>query len=231
MNSQPQYSRGGSSPMPLILTVLFFVCVIVGLLVYHFMFYKPSLEVCSNLYASNICTTDYCVDEKLCPVESPPVWNPKIDANSGSLLGHKVTLPTTGEVATLYNTEITSLESAFDSNVCDTLKTMDLSSYHPTDSTDPTAADTTQINCIELLKKIDADLADRSSLSWIEESKLLEARNAVIDLCAPANEDANTGTIGQRADINAASSFPTTDITNTSNGKIAKLFCTDPSST
>ena len=230
MNSQPQYSRGGSSPMPLILTVLFFVCVIIGLLVYHFMFYKPSLEVCSNLYASNICTTDYCVAENLCPPESPPEWNPKIDANSGSLLGYKVTLPTTGKVATLYNTEITSLESAFDSNVCDTLKTMDLSSYHPAlpdDAPADTEPDTEKINCIELLNKIDDDLQN-TPLSWIEESKLLEARNAVIDLCAPASTA--TSSKGQRVAIDAASSFPTSAI-NTKTGEIAKLFCTQPSST
>ena len=229
MNSQPQYSRGGSSPMPLILTVLFFVCVIVGLLVYHFMFYKPSLKVCSNLYASNICTTDYCVAENLCPVESPPVWNPKIDANSGSLLGYKVTLPNTGKVATLYNTEITSLESAFDSNVCDTLTNMVLTSYHPAvdAGADEEVKDAAkkQINCIELLKKIDADLANKSSLSWIEESKLLEARNAVIDLCTKPN-----ATSGVRDAITDTSDFPTTDI-NTKTGKIAKLFCPQQSST
>lgn len=223
MNSQPQYSRKGS-PMPFIIIILLLIGIITGLLVYHFMFYKPSLEVCSNLYASNICTTEYCIAEKLCPVANPPEWNPKIITKAGSLLGYGVELPTTGDFGTLYKTEIASLESVFDSNVCDTLTTMVLTDYHPPAAAGA-AAETGQINCIKLLNKIDADLKN-NSLSWIEESKLLEARNAVIDLCAPPDVAS-----GARGAINADSFFPTTDITGKTTGKIAKLFCPPPPST
>ena len=221
MNSQPQYSRG-ASPMPFIIIIVLLIGVITGLLVYHFMFYKPSLETCSNLYASNICTTEYCDTNDLCPTTTPPVWNPQIKTKAGSFLGYGVELPSNGDVATLYNTEITSIESVFDSNVCDTLLSMDLVPYQQVTSdadVTPVVKDPVNINCIEILKKIDAELANTGGLTWIERNRLLEARRAVIDLCA--QPDPATGV---RTMIGAATTFPTADI-NTRTGKIAKLFC------
>ena len=205
------------SPMPFIVVILLLISMIIGMIVYHFMFYKPSLETCANLHTSNICTQAVC--EKLFP--ATPVdtsWKPVVAKDTGAspkFFGYNVTIPETGTVGTAYKAGLDSLMSEFNSNVCTELKTMKFTgaegTYHPGDNSTPTIYDTTKIICAPMIKDIDAELA-KPGLTWLEKSKLLEVRHALSILCT-GNTD-----------------FPAVAL-STDTGAISKIFCNQPSST
>jgi hypothetical protein len=214
--------------MPFIMIIVLLLMVITGLLVYFFMFYKPSQDLCSNLYASNICTDEMCTTLEVCPAIPEVEWKPEVKADTGKFLGYGVEESLDGTFGTAYTTGLTSLESEFGSNVCDTLTTMDLAAYHPAA---PTAGDANEtdkaaregkINCIKMINKIDAELG-KTDLTWLEKSKLLEARRAMINACSPLDDGQTERTV---FDIDADATFPTAAITGKKDGAISKLFCT-----
>lgn len=210
------------SPMPFIMIIVLLLMVITGLLVYFFMFYKPSQDLCSNLYASNICTNEMCTTLEVCPPAPAVEWNPIVEKDDDKFLGYDVDESLDGTFGTAYTAGLASLESEFGSNVCDILTNMDLSDYHPAAPTsgDANATDKAtregKINCIKMINKIDAEL-DKTDLTWFEKNKLLEVRKAVIDHCTTIDASANTRTY--------KTDFPKTDITSET-GAISKLFCT-----
>jgi hypothetical protein len=189
------------------------------------MFYKPPMDLCSNLYASNICTNEMCTDLEVCPAAPVVEWKPKVEAASSKFLGHSVDESLTGTFGSAYNAGLASLESDFDSNVCAILTggSMDISPYNPTATgTEDQAGKTTRegkINCIKMIDAIDAEL-DKNP-PWFEKKKLLETRRAVIDLCT---DESTQNSLSYKPD------FPATEIT-TKTGKISKIFCPPTSST
>ena len=208
------------SPMPFIVVILLLISMIIGMIVYHFMFYKPSLETCSNLYTSNICTAAVC--EKAFPCEpTDTTWEPvvkKDDTSSPKFFGYNVTIPETGAVGTAYKSGIDSLMSEFDSNVCTELKTMTFAdTYHPATSSSDATPDKSKILCIPMMKDIEDELA-KTGLTWLEKSKLLEVRSALIDKCSSLKNE------GTRSEITATSFFPADDITSPT-GAVSKIFC------
>lgn len=210
------------SAMPYVIVILLLISMIVGMIVYHFMFYKPSQETCSNLYTSNICTAAVCT--KAFPCEpTDTTWEPVVTKDSTSspkFFGYNVTIPETGAVGTAYKSGIDSLMSEYNSNVCDTLTTMKFEdTYHPSVATvdGSTSVDKSNILCIPMLTKLDTELK-KSGLTWLEKSKLLEVRRAVIDQCSSPNES------GVRGGITATSYFPTTALSSKT-GVISKIFC------
>ena len=214
------------SPMPFIMIIVLLLMVITGLLVYFFMFYKPSQDLCSNLYASNICTTGMCDSLKVCPATPAVEWNPIVKEDKDKFLGYGVEESLDGTFGTAYTAGLTSLKSEFGSNVCDTLTTMDLAAYHPAaidaETADAKTVREGKINCIKMINKIDAEL-DKTGLTWLEKSKLLEARRAMINACSPIGDGQTERTV---FDIDADATFPTKDITGKKDGAISKLFCT-----
>lgn len=211
------------SPMPFYIVILLLISMIIGMIVYHFMFYKPSLETCANLYTSNICTKAVC--EKAFPVT--PVnttWKPVVAKDttaSPKFFGYNVTIPETGTVGTAYKAGLDSLMSEFNSNVCTELTTMtfsddDVATYHPGNGATPPVYDKTKILCAPMIKDIDDELAN-TSLTWLEKSKLLEVRRALINLCT---EDDRTPKVD----------FPAVALSDKT-GAISKIFCNQPSST
>ena len=210
------------SSMPFIMSIIILLMVIVGMLVYFFMFYEPTLETCSNLYTSNICTKAVCTSLEVCPAAETVEWKPEVTSKTDRFLGHAVEENTDGAFGTAYTTGLTGLMSEFDSNVCTTLTggSMDTTDLHPegTDSVD-------QIDCIKMINKIDGELAE-TGLTWLEKSKLLEVRRAVIDQCTTVT-DATDATPASRVYIDG---FPTTALTSKT-GAIAGIFCPPASST
>ena len=221
MNSCPPKS----SPMPFIVIIILLLMVLSGLLIYFFMFYKPSQDLCSNLYASNICTTEMCTTLEVCPAVPTVEWKPVVKAASSKFLGYDVTPNITGTFGSAYTAGLASLESNFDSNVCATLTggSMNISPYNPTAPADELAPDKStregKINCIKMIKAIDTEIDKNPPL--FEKKKLLETRRAVIDLCT---DDSTPDSLSYKTD------FPATEITSKT-GKISKIFCPTTSST
>lgn len=207
------------SPMPFIVVILLLISMIIGMIVYHFMFYKPSQETCANLYTSNICTKAVC--EKLFP--ATPVnttWEPvvvKDTSASPKFFGYNVTIPETGTVGTAYKAGLDSLMSDFDSNVCEQLTTMTFSDneakYHPGNGATPPVYDKTKIRCAPMIEDIDNELTN-TSLTWLEKSKLLEVRRALSNLCTGFEVDGTT----------PKTEFPA-EALSTKTGAISKIFC------
>lgn len=217
MNSCPPKS----SPMPFIVIIILLLMVLSGLLIYFFMFYKPSQDLCSNLYASNICTTEMCTTLEVCPAAPEVKWKPEVKADTNKFFGHSVVESLTGTFGSAYTAGLASLETEFGSNVCDTLASMDLSAYYQPGATTADPADTTQINCIKMINKIDEELK-KTNLTRLEKNKLLEARRAMIDMCSPLDPSASVRT---EFTINPSKSFPTAAITGKKDGAISKLIC------
>jgi hypothetical protein len=211
--------------MPFIVIIILLLMVLSGLLIYFFMFYKPSQDLCSNLYASNICTTEMCTKLEVCPAAPTVEWKPKVKADNGKFLGHSVEESLTGTFGSAYTAGLASLETEFGSNVCDTLASMDLSAYYhsvpATVGAPASPPDANKINCIKMINKIDEELK-KTGLTRLEKNKLLEVRRAMIDTCSPLvpSETKRTG-----FNIGSNESFPTTAITGKKDGAISKLIC------
>lgn len=209
------------SSMPFIMSIIILLMVIVGMLVYFFMFYEPTLETCSNLYTSNICTKAVCTSLEVCPAAETVEWKPEVTSKTDRFLGHAVEENTDGAFGTAYTTGLTSLMSEFDSNVCTTLTGGSM------DTAGLTTADESKIDCIKMINKIDGELAE-TGLTWLEKSKLLEVRRAVIDQCTTVTAaDANPAVPASRVYIDE---FPTSALTSKT-GAIAGIFCPPASST
>lgn len=216
-------NSSSKSSTPLIALIVVLLLVIGGMIGYFLMMYKPSLEVCSNLYTSNICTETYCSTKFPYP---PPEWKPTISTVTSSdnpkFFGFNVDIPVSGTFGTLYNTGITNLESMFDSNVCAALASMALpgATFHPLKAGSSTEYDETKIKCIPMINRIDAEI-NREDISWLEKSKLLEARRALVNLCSPLGDGE---TDRSEFSIVADATFPASAI-RTNTGDVSKLFC------
>ena len=217
MNSS-QVPRGSS--MPLVIFIVFLIAVIIGLVVYFLMFHKPSMEKCSNLYQSNICTKTYCTTTFPGPSME---WKPKLDAGDGFLqvdLDHD----TTSAVGGIYKTELSNVSTDFDSNVCTFLDTKDMNDYHPLIPPDsggpPSQIDTANILCSNVLTDLDKDLTTYSSDFFVR-GKLLDLRNEVLDACR-TNPGSSTSPPTQQA-INDTTTIPTAYFRE--KGAISDVFC------
>ena len=215
------------SSMPFVISIILLLMVIVGMLVYFFMFHEPSQEVCANLYTSNICTTATCDSLEVCPTEESVEWKPKVSVSKDKFLGHSVNEELDGTFGTAYNTGLTSLMSEFDSNVCTTLTSMDKTEFHPLvlQASNDSTPNVEQIDCIKMISKLDSELA-KSGLTWLEKSKLLEVRHAVIEQCTTVQEAtaATPTTDAMSASRVYKDTFLTTELSSPT-GAISKIFC------
>lgn len=213
MNSS-QVPRGSS--MPLVIFIVFLIAVIIGLVVYFLMFHKPSMEKCSNLYQSNICTKTYCTTTFPGPSME---WKPKLAAGDGFLqvdLDHD----TTSAVGGIYKTGLSDVSIEFDSNVCTFLNTKDMKAYHPLATGSTTNLDATKVLCSNVLTDLDKDLTTYSSDFFVR-GKLLDLRNEVLDACR-TNPSTDTSPPTQQA-ISDATTIPATHFKK--DGQISNVFC------
>lgn len=147
--------------------------IIVALIVYFFMFYKPPQDVCSNLHRSNICTTSYCTKSFPCTKDE---WKPEIQTDKDNFLGWSFKYPK--------DSGISSLVSDYDTKACAYIKQKNLDAYAGDNIAPGTAV---RLNCDKILNDIDDDIDDANN-DWMLKSNLLKVRRAIHKACGSGDE-------------------------------------------